>query len=116
MDSFVHVVSLYVVGEDLYELDGRRAIVEWVSCNLYQSGRIVFPCNVRQRPNIAFDGSGLQIVFFCDHSVDLLVDSLDIIRLFEDNFDCPDQLRTARVITRDTKGPQKIEQDIFQIQ
>jgi len=47
-DSFFQVVSLYVVGKDLYELHSRRAIVQLVSCNLYQSGRIVFPCNVRQ--------------------------------------------------------------------
>ena len=60
-DSFFQVVSLYVVGKDLYELHSRRAIVQWVSCNLYQSGRIVFPCNVRQRPDIAFDRPGLQI-------------------------------------------------------
>ena len=53
---------------------------------MYQSGRIVFPCNVRQRPDIAFDRPGLQIVFFCDHSIDLLVNSLDTIRLFEDDF------------------------------
>ena len=115
-DSFFQVVSLYVVGKDLYELHSRRAIVQWVSCNLYQSGRIVFPCNVRQRPDIAFDRPGLQIVFFCDHSVDLLVNSLDTIRLFEDDLDRPDQLRTARVVVGDAKGPQKIEQDIFQIQ
>ena len=63
-DSFFQVVSLYVVGKDLYEQHSRRAIVQWVSCNLYQSGRIVFPCNVRQRPDIVFDRSGLQIVFF----------------------------------------------------
>ena len=115
-DSFFQVVSLYVVGKDLYEQHSRRAIVQWVSCNLYQSGRIVFPCNVRQRPDIAFDRPGLQIVFFCDHSIDLLVNSLDTIRLFEDDFDRPDQLRTARVVVGDAKGPQKIEQDIFQIQ
>ena len=115
-DSFFQVVSLYVVGKDLYEQHSRRAIVQWVSCNLYQSGRIVFPCNVGQRPDIAFDRPGLQIVFFCDHSVDLLVNSLDTIRLFEDDFDRPDQLRTARVVVGDAKGPQKIEQDIFQIQ
>ena len=60
-DSFFQVVSLYVVGKDLYELHSRRAIVQWVSCNLYQPGRIVFPCNVRQRPDIAFDRPGLQI-------------------------------------------------------
>ena len=76
-DSFVQVVSLYVVGEDRYELHSRRAIIQWASCNLYQSGRIVFPCNARQRPDIAFDGSGLQIVFFCNYIVDLRVKSLD---------------------------------------
>ena len=33
--------------------------------------------------------------------------------LFEDDFDRPDQLRTARVVVGDAKGPQQIEQDIF---
>ena len=73
-------------------------IVQWVSCNLYQSGRIVFPCNVRQHPDIAFDRPGLQTVFFCDHSVDLLVNCLNVVRSFKGDLDCPDQLRTARVV------------------
>ena len=116
MTHFKQVVSLDVIGEDLNELQRRRTIIQRVSCHLFQTIRVAFPCNLGERSDIAFDRFGVQAMFFCDYSIDLLVNCLNVVRSFKDDFDSPNQLWIACVTLCDAKGSQKITQNIFHIQ
>ena len=79
------MVSLNIIGEELYELHGRRAVAQRISCNLYQSVRIGFPCNIRTLSDIAWKTNRAGLVQIAGYPLNNRPTAVQFIEFFSNH-------------------------------